>query len=966
MRNFRAILLASTLVLPAGARQESGGCGTSPEGARQSLFLHRQIGNRVQPRLLRRASTNTDAGNIAIIQGAAGVVDRLNQFNLDSNTLTFTPAAPNAAQYRYAVASGGYDSAAAANGSPLLALDDDDTRAVSLPFPFPFFGAVYRQVFVNSDGNLTFTAGDSASTGRTLGRMTAGPPRIAPLFDDLDPSKTTGGVRVLADATRVVVSWVKVPEYSASGNGTQETFQAKLYPDGRIEYSYNGVGSGIASAVAGIAPGNLAPGTQLVDFRGDASNVYAAAVAEVFANALDIDVVTAAQRFYETHDDAYDYLAIYNDMGIAAGNEGAVAYAEVLRSAGSGYGMAARDLGGQYGSPSRLKTVLNMGMVTQYPADPNGIVPARAPQGDTPLTILTHEAGHLFLAYASTADGAMLGFQAAHWSFLYNSEASVMEGERIADRGANGSPEFLTTDTVQGYSPLDQYLMGLRAPSEVPDSFLVSQPAPAYAAALHPLRNIGFDGTRVNVGVNDVMQAQGPRIPDSTVAQHRFRFAFVLVTAPGNQPSAAELQEIDTWRRQFESFYAQASSNRASADTALKRQLTLSPAPAAGVVLGGSATAAVTVSQAPASDLIVQLNAPAGFAKVPASVTIPAGAITAPFTVGGARAGVEEVQAVPANAAYETAYARIAVADAPVLRLTQVSGPPGSGPLVVRLTDANNLAYPGAHILAQASTGGSVTPATAVADAQGLATFQWTPGAAASNQLRLTVEQLPSVALTIQAGSSVPAISAVANAASFAAGITPGALETLSGVNLAGGRTAQAKYPWPTSLAGVSVTLNGALLPLLYVSDTQINFYVPPTMPQGPGTLVVTTPSGATAAMGVTLASLEPGIFAGAILHAGTAISAVTTPVRGGDFIEIYCTGLGPTIPNGGFQQTVYTPTIFIGGAPVTPLYSGLAPGYAGLYQVDVQTPFGLRPGSQEVMISVKLTHSNIVDILVQ
>ena len=45
---------------------------------------------------------------------------------------------------------------------------------------------------MNSDGNLTFTAADNASTDRSLGRMTAGPPRISPLFDDLDPAADRG------------------------------------------------------------------------------------------------------------------------------------------------------------------------------------------------------------------------------------------------------------------------------------------------------------------------------------------------------------------------------------------------------------------------------------------------------------------------------------------------------------------------------------------------------------------------------------------------------------------------------------------------------------------------------------------------------------------------------------------------------------------------------------------------------
>ena len=60
-------------------------------------------------------------------------------------------------------------------------------------------------------------------TDRSLGRMTAGPPRIAGLFMDLDPSQIRNSVRVLAEPERFVVSWSGVPEYQDFGNGLPET-----------------------------------------------------------------------------------------------------------------------------------------------------------------------------------------------------------------------------------------------------------------------------------------------------------------------------------------------------------------------------------------------------------------------------------------------------------------------------------------------------------------------------------------------------------------------------------------------------------------------------------------------------------------------------------------------------------------------------------------------------------------------
>ncbi len=979
MRRFGPVLaLIAGLAAPSVARHGSSQCGTTRDTPQETLFFHRQaLRSRAALRPL-AASGNRDIGNIAILEDSDGVVARQNQFNLDLNTLQFTPTTPNATAYSYAVSANGYDAAAASSGTPLAALDDDDTRQFTLPFAFPFFGARYTQVFVNSDGNLTFTVGDFASTDRSLGRMTAGPPRISPLFDDLDPALTAGGVRWFADSTRVVVSWVSVPEWEAVGIGAYQTFQVRLYPDGRIEFAYSGIDA--SSAVVGIAPGDLLGATSLVDFRNDPSSDYSAAVAERFGNSLQIDVVTAAQKFYQTHDDAYDYLVIYNNEGIAALGEGVVAYESTVRNnLGSGYGAAQGDAGSQFGSASRLQSVLNLGMLSQYPVDVTALVPARAPQGDTPLSILAHETGHLFLAYASIADpnnpGAfpMLGAQNAHWSFAFNSEASVMEGERIVDQGPTVSPEFLTTDTVQGYAPLDQYLMGFRAPMDVPDTFLVTG-VPFSMTQWHPLRGYAFDGQRENISVDDVIQAMGRRTPDSTVAQRHFRFAFILIVAQGATPSAADLSQIDTYRQQFEIFYANASSSNAAADTALKRNLQLSISPASGVVAGGASTAAVTVQTPPSAALTVSFQAPNGDAKLLASVTIPAGASSASFTVSGMRAGVEDVSAIPSDAGYETAFARVQVADASLLKLVAVSGDrqvsnsaaPLPDPIVVSLTDVNNLVYSGARIVATASAGGTVAPPAAITNGPGQASFRWTPGPGASNRLLLTVDTEPAVSLTVSAGSAVPIISGVGSAASFAVGMAAGALEAIQGVNLAGGQTASGTFPWPASLAGVQVQLNNSPLPLTYVSDSQINLYVPQDAPLGEGTLTVVTPSGSRATASVNVGALQPGIFAGGVLKAGTTESALTTPVQAGDYLEIYCTGLGPTQLAGGLQQTLLAPTVFIGAVPVQPLYSGLAPGLLGLYQVDVQVPGGLSPGVQSLLLSISMAHSNQVSITVK
>src|SRR5690242_15358641 len=96
------ILLAS--MTPASAHHAAAGCATTPEIPQQTLFLHRQSQRARSARLQTRAALprtgNLDIGEIAVIGDGNGVVERQNQFNLDHNSLTFTPAA-NSASYSY-------------------------------------------------------------------------------------------------------------------------------------------------------------------------------------------------------------------------------------------------------------------------------------------------------------------------------------------------------------------------------------------------------------------------------------------------------------------------------------------------------------------------------------------------------------------------------------------------------------------------------------------------------------------------------------------------------------------------------------------------------------------------------------------------------------------------------------------------------------------------------------------------
>lgn len=994
MRRQFTIFLCFLLFLEAGsARQIQVICGTSREHSKVELFLHRQAERLRQTAQAQSTGgqvssarpASVDMGNVAVLEDSGGVVVQPNPFNLDQQTLTFTPSAALAASYTSEVSGNSYDAGAAASGM-LVRLGDDDFHQTALGFSFPFFGKSYQSIFVDSDGNLTFTEGDDASTDRSLGRMVAGPPRIAPLFRDLDPSKALKGVTVSSSASRLIVSWVQVPEYADFGVGPLQTFQVRLYPDGRIQFAYSGITT--SSAVVGISPGGFQGSSSVVSFTSGGSTVYSSTVAEIFGSTTEVDIQTAAQKFFQTHDDSYDYLAFFNDEDIQAGAS-ALAWEQTVRNSRTGYGDIPVNDAPEYGSPVRLQSVLNMGPLSQYPIDPTDPVAVGGREGYDSLKLIAHETGHLFLAYASVNDPndpmamPMLRSDLAHWAFNFNAEASFMEGNSIQDNGPNASPRYITTAIVDQYAPLDQYLMGFRSADEVAPTFLVTGNPQSFSDRF-PSLGVVFNGDRRDISIDEIIQAAGRRTPDYTVAQRHFRMGFVLIVKQGTTPPATELAQVEGYRSQFEAYYAQASGNRGHMDAKLRRALALSVWPAAGVLAGGSITAAVSIQQSISSPVTIALGAPAGNISVPASVTIPAGQTSANFTINGVQPGVEELSATPADTSFETAYAHVQVLAQSALLLSTVSGDRQvvssmgtiAQPVVMQVSDLNSLFYPGAKVQASASAGGTVTPEVASADANGLATFQWTPGTGANAQLQVFLQgSAPASGVTVTALPPTNINAAgVVNAASFVTGMTPGGLATIYGTTLAGGVSGAASLPWPKSIEDVSVLVNNQPAELLYVSDSQINFLAPSSLATGSAKVTVMTSIGTSSTVQVPVAAVSPGIFFdsgtnfGAILNAGTSQTTLSRPAKRGQFIEIYCTGLGAVQQNGaGLMATVSNPQVSIGGVNAPVNFSGLAPVYnGGLYQVNVQVPQNAPTGTTTLQMTIGGVQSNVVKVGIQ
>jgi uncharacterized protein (TIGR03437 family) len=211
----------------------------------------------------------------------------------------------------------------------------------------------------------------------------------------------------------------------------------------------------------------------------------------------------------------------------------------------------------------------------------------------------------------------------------------------------------------------------------------------------------------------------------------------------------------------------------------------------------------------------------------------------------------------------------------------------------------------------------------------------------------------------------IPAkVNAALNGASFATGqaIAPGSLASLFGAALTSSAAQASAIPLPMSLSSTSVTVGGVPAPLLYASATQINFQVPWTVPAGPANVVVTANGTALAPLSVTIAAVAPGIFStqsgsgtaiainadGSLAAPAGSIPGIAThPALPGDTILILATGLGavsPSIASGAaaddaLRTTNVKPSVLIGGANAQVSFSGLAPQFVGVNQLNVVVP---------------------------
>lgn len=233
------------------------------------------------------------------------------------------------------------------------------------------------------------------------------------------------------------------------------------------------------------------------------------------------------------------------------------------------------------------------------------------------------------------------------------------------------------------------------------------------------------------------------------------------------------------------------------------------------------------------------------------------------------------------------------------------------------------------------------------------------------------------------AAAPVPELDSVANAATFDSSLpmAPGSIVSIFGERLAG-EVRVAGNQLPKEMEATSVLLNGEAVPLYFIAPTQINALLPFELKAGDASLQIRRGAELSGLLTLRVADQAPGVFT---LNEGgsgpaVAVDGVTNqliserdPIAAGGYAVIYSTGLGRLlsplatgeVPSAA-NEAVVRPVVTLNGSVVPVLYAGVTPGFVGLYQVNIQVPPALGPGTYPLRITQNGVASNLSTLSVR
>ena len=555
-----------------------------------------------------QVSTN---GDLIVIELDRAALGQPHLFDLVGRTLRFSPAG---SRYRVTNQTLRWE---VDYGVELTGSDVSLQR-----FTFPFSGQRWSSFSVGTTGSIRFGPPLRVGDVDAYGHLDGG---IASAIGRFDRLADVGGrlgarepaicvflkprmagphyVRELAD--RVVITWKLTEPFGSlldfSWFPTTNLFQAVLHRDGSIEMSYKTMAAkdGIVGIYPILSTGESVQSVHLSRLTPNSGPF--AAVYESFHYLKPPRPQDLSCTVIKALGDKFDFLAYYSDFRVDSQEASSPSDGPIGGNV-TGIGdtrhdqtkptLESRCTGGRFQLGLAQPIFVGANEMQESPPDnapvgnPKNIAFYTRPLAQaTPdgkprpynyaVGHLGHEIGHRWSAYAAArVIGQMISLGAwPHWdpglqarvAYPYSLplEAST-EGGGMWQDNLDGTFTQLRDGyfvPASGYSYLDLYLMGLIAAAEVPDFFIV-----------RPLVRIGtdangrpiFKGQRMRITIQDVIAAEGPRLPDVNHSQRHFNTGIVVIVEHGRTPSAELINRANGIRRQWIDYWAITTGRRAS------------------------------------------------------------------------------------------------------------------------------------------------------------------------------------------------------------------------------------------------------------------------------------------------------------------------------------------------------------------------------------------------------------------
>ena len=550
-------------------------------------------------------------GDLIVIELDSAALGQPNLFDLVGRTLRFSPVGSS---YRVTNEPLRWDTN---YGVQLTGADVSLQR-----FTFPFSGQRWSSFSVGTTGSIRFGPTPKERDVDAYGHLDGGIASAVGRFDRLaDVGGRLGArapaicvflkprmsgphyVRELAD--RVVITWDLTEPFGSfldfSWFPTTNLFQAVLHRDGSIEMSYKTMAAkdGIVGIYPILSAGERVQSIDLSSLTPKSGSF--AAVYESFHYLEPPRPQDLSCTVIQALGDKFDFLAYYSDFRIDSQEASSPSDGPIggnvtgigdTRHAQTKPILESRCTGGRFQLGLAQPIFVGANEMQESPPDnapvgnPKNIAFYTRPLAQaTPdgkprpynyaVGHLGHEIGHRWSAYAAArVNGQMISLGAwPHWdpglqarvAYPYSLplEAST-EGGGVWQDNLDGTFTQLRDGyfvPASGYSYLDLYLMGLIAAAEVPDFFIV-----------RPLVRIGtdangrpiFKGQRMRITIQDVIAAEGPRLPDVNHSQRHFNTGIVVIVEHGRTPSAELINRANGIRRQWIDYWAITTGRRAS------------------------------------------------------------------------------------------------------------------------------------------------------------------------------------------------------------------------------------------------------------------------------------------------------------------------------------------------------------------------------------------------------------------